>query len=416
MTSLSALAISLAAALVLFVQGVWEKRRNEKNIGSIPIRVNVNGIRGKSTATRLITAILQEAGYKAVGKTTGTSARMIYWDTDEEKELRRRPIGVSLTEQLRVIDEAARLRADALVCECMAVRPEYQKVFQHQMLKATVTVIVNVLEDHLDDMGPTTYEIAYAFAETIPWHGSVVIPDCEFAPLFEEVAKSRHTKVFLADDGEIPQEYLDLFDYKLFAHNCAVALAAARALGIPDEVSFRGMRKARPDPGALRIQKIRKDAVFVNAFAANEPASTLEIWDMVTETDLPWQDPIVVMNCRPDRPDRTRQFIKEFFPLLPACTLVIIGEGTAECRRTYEKERWPNVSRFLCFEGRDIGPIMEQLEEIIDGRVIFGVGNIHGIGHDFMTALVEGVGQPKQDEAGQAAPHGADGPVPLEET
>ncbi|MBQ5468103.1 MAG: poly-gamma-glutamate synthase PgsB, partial [Oscillospiraceae bacterium] len=54
-----------------------EKRRNERNLKKLKIRVNVNGIRGKSTITRLITRILQEAGYHVVGKTTGTAARMI---------------------------------------------------------------------------------------------------------------------------------------------------------------------------------------------------------------------------------------------------------------------------------------------------------------------------------------------------
>lgn len=212
MDTLTALIITVVVFAILLAHGVWEKRRNEENIRQIPIRINVNGIRGKSTATRLITAVLQEAGYKTIGKTTGTSARMIYWDTEEEKEVKRRPFGVSLTEQVRVIDEAASLGAEALVCECMAVRPEYQKVYQHSMVKATLTVIVNVLEDHLDEMGPTTTEIAHAFAETIPYNGSVVVPKCEFTSFFQKVAEERHTKVFVTDDSEVSPDYLASFD------------------------------------------------------------------------------------------------------------------------------------------------------------------------------------------------------------
>lgn len=390
MDSFSALVVSLVTFFILLGHGIWEKRRNAKNLRHIPIRINVNGIRGKSTATRLITAILQEAGYKTIGKTTGTSARMIYWDRDDEKEVKRRPFGVSLTEQVRVINEAATLGAEALVCECMAVRPEYQKVYQHQMLKSTITIITNVLEDHLDEMGPTTNEIAFAFAETIPYHGAVVIPDCSFTDFFRRVAEQRGTEVFVTDDSEISQDYLSLFDYRLFDHNCAVALEAARALGIPDEIAMRGMLKAHPDPGALRIQQIRKHAVFVNAFAANEPSSSLDIWNLVTQTDYPWSNPIVVMNCRPDRVDRTQQFITGFFPLIPNLTLVIIGESTSDCKKAYERGCFPNVVEFRCFEGKDLGPIMQYLEGVMEGRVILGVGNIHGIGHAFIEALVEG--------------------------
>jgi len=66
-------------AIFLLCFGIVEQKRHQKRLDSIPVRVNVNGIRGKSTVTRLITGVIQEAKYKTVGKTTGTSARMIYW-------------------------------------------------------------------------------------------------------------------------------------------------------------------------------------------------------------------------------------------------------------------------------------------------------------------------------------------------
>ncbi len=69
----------IIACAVILVIGILEKRRHQKNIDALPVRVNINGIRGKSTVTRLTTGILIEAGYKTVGKTTGTDARMIYW-------------------------------------------------------------------------------------------------------------------------------------------------------------------------------------------------------------------------------------------------------------------------------------------------------------------------------------------------
>lgn len=399
MSTLSALIISSIVFALLFSFGVWEKRRNEKNLRSIPIRVNVNGTRGKSTATRLLTAILQEAGYKVIGKTTGSAARMIYRDMDEEKEIKRRPMGVSIKEQIRVINDAASLGVEALICECMAVRPEYQKVYQHQMLKSTLTIIVNVLEDHLEEMGPTTKEIARAFAETIPYNGMAVIPDCEFTPFFEQVAKERNTKCFVTNEAEISQEYVDSFDFKLFAQNCAVALTAARALGISDGVAFRGMLQARPDPGVLTIQEIRKHALFVNEFAANEPASSLKIWEDVKTIDYRCQNPIVVMNCRPDRVDRTNQFIKDFFPYIPNMTLVVIGEYTAGCKKAYKAGKFPNVVEFRRFEGKRIAPIMRYLESIMEDRVILGVGNIHGIGYEFIEALVGDSGEQLLEKA-----------------
>ena len=92
-------------------------------------QVNVNGIRGKSTVTRLVTAILAEAGYNVVGKTTGTAARFITSDLEEES-IARKPEGANIKEQLACIRRAADLGAEAMVCECMAVNPEYQVVVQ----------------------------------------------------------------------------------------------------------------------------------------------------------------------------------------------------------------------------------------------------------------------------------------------
>src|SRR5699024_12512885 len=64
--------------LFVFFIGIYEKKRHQKNVDAIPIRVNINGIRGKSTVTRLVTGILKEEDYRPIGKTNGTDERLIY--------------------------------------------------------------------------------------------------------------------------------------------------------------------------------------------------------------------------------------------------------------------------------------------------------------------------------------------------
>ena len=159
--------------------------------------------------------------------------------------------------------------ADALVCECMAVRPDYQRVYQHQIINAGLTVITNVLEDHLDEMGPTTDQIAWAFADTIPLQRRSRNPRLRVYRIFQEVAEERGTRVFVADDSLISEEYLKQFDYRLFPHNCSVALAAADALGIDREPAlFRNAESPLMDPGALRFYDIslpKGDCCIVNA-------------------------------------------------------------------------------------------------------------------------------------------------------
>lgn len=60
--------VMLLACVIVVGIGIYEKRRHQQNIDALPVRVNINGIRGKSTVTRLTTGILIEAGYKTVGK------------------------------------------------------------------------------------------------------------------------------------------------------------------------------------------------------------------------------------------------------------------------------------------------------------------------------------------------------------
>lgn len=252
------LLVSLLIFGILLILGIREKRRNDWNIDSIPIRVHVNGSSGKTSVTRLITGILNEAGYNTIGITAGRADRMIYWDT-EEKLVKRKPRGASLADQIRMIDEAAEHEAEALVCESRALQPEAQKIFQHEILDSTVTVIVNVEEKHLHHLGPTRKEIADAFAETIPYDGIAILPDCEYTDYFMKVAKERNTVGHIVYDSIIPEVFLSKFDYPLSEHTCAVALTFARAMGISDKISAKGMLKARPDPDAMVANKKESD-------------------------------------------------------------------------------------------------------------------------------------------------------------
>lgn len=354
----------------------------KRNVEKIPIRVNINGIRGKSTVTRLITSILTEAGYKTVGKTTGTAARMIYWFQDDEDIIVRQPQGANIGEQLKVLQKAADLNAEALVCECMAVNPDYQKVFQFRMLEANIVVIVNVLEDHLDVMGPTTDEIAMAFSNTIPYNGYLVVDNGPYVKYFTEECKKRNTKIVVADNSKIPEGLIEKFGYTIFEDNISLALAVAEILNIEPETAFRGMLNANPDPGAATITNFGKagqNSVFVNGFAANEPSSTLAIWDKIKETLPNTENPIVLFNGRDDRVDRTDQFIEDCFPYLSEkATLVAMGEGSDRIQKAIDSGKLPNIKQFVDLSDLEIDELIERLYSMSKNRILYGIGNIHG--------------------------------------
>src|SRR5512143_640452 len=158
---------TLAAGLAAY--GVWETRRHQRHVERIPVRVHVNGTRGKSSVTRLIAAGLREGGVRTFAKTTGTMARMILPDGREMDVYRvGRP---NIIEQTRIVRRAVEFGAQALVIECMAVLPELQPVAELRLVQSTVGVITNARADHLDVMGPGVDDVALALAETSPRNG-----------------------------------------------------------------------------------------------------------------------------------------------------------------------------------------------------------------------------------------------------
>ncbi|HBI03983.1 MAG TPA: poly-gamma-glutamate synthase PgsB, partial [Paenibacillaceae bacterium] len=199
----------LVSLFLLLVLGILQKIKHQKNIDSIPIIINVNGIRGKSTVTRLITGILKEADLWVIGKTTGASERILYWDSEEEEEMNPRRGGSLLTDQLKLAREAAQLEADALVCECKALDPDEQKLFQNQLLQGNIGVITNVYEDHLDVMGPTLDQVAEALASTIPYEGFLVVTEGPYVDYFKEIAYTRDTEVLVVDPDDISDDILN---------------------------------------------------------------------------------------------------------------------------------------------------------------------------------------------------------------
>lgn len=118
-------AFTALACLAYLAWLVREKRRARRDRAALRHVIHVNGIRGKSSVSRLIDAGLRAGGWRVFTKTIGTCPATIGVD-GAEKPLPRRG-KPSIKEQLRILRLAADQRADVLVIECMAVLPEYQK-------------------------------------------------------------------------------------------------------------------------------------------------------------------------------------------------------------------------------------------------------------------------------------------------
>ena len=374
----------LLLLLIVTALGIVEFALHRRALFKIPVRVHVNGTRGKSSVTRLIAAGLREAGIKTCAKTTGTLARMILPDGSELPIYR--PAGANIIEQKRIVAAAAEFGAQALVIECMALQPELQAVCESKLIAATHAVITNARPDHLDVMGPGAREVALALAGTTPRAGKLFTAEREHLSILKMACQDRGSELIAVGADEISavtSAELARFRYREHADNVALALSVCRALGVERSVALAGMQRAAPDPGALTVHEVSffgRKLIFFNAFAANDPVSTEQLWQLALESAPEARARIAIVNCRADRPERSQQLGAEIARWTPPDQVVLMGTGTYLFARAASKSGY-DAARLLFVEGLPVEEIFERIVSL-SGRsaLLFGMGNIGGQG------------------------------------
>ncbi len=381
--------VSLLAA-AFFIYGVVEYRVHLANLRAIPIRVHVNGTRGKSSVARLIAAGLRAGGIRTVAKTTGSAARYIHPDGAEEPVSRPGP--PNIREQLGVVRRSRREGAQALVLECMAIRPDLQRFCEHQIVKATVGVITNARPDHLDVMGPTVDDVAVALAGTVPTGGTLFTSEHARFQTFAEQASEQHTEVHEVLHEAADQSLSQGFRYVEHLENVVLALAVCEHLGVPGDVAVKGMREATPDPGALFIHKVReggKELEFVSAFAANDRESTVAIWKALNPHSDPGRTVIVIVSMRADRPDRVFQFGEIIAADLPADHYILTG-GMTHPVKSIAMARGLAAEKIHDLGGKSAEEVFRKVVELTpEYAIVVGVGNIGGAGGEILSLFRE---------------------------
>lgn len=300
--------VLLVVFIVVLIYGVIEFVLHQRRIYSIPIRIHVNGTRGKSSVTRLIGAALREGGIKTITKVTGTYPRLILENGCEVAIYRK--ASANIIEQLSIIKFASKRNAQAIVMECMAIQPQYQWITETKMLHSTIGVITNVRLDHIDVMGYTLPEIAEALSNTIARKQNLFTSEKNLFPNLKEIADKRNTRIYLTEESFVTEDEMKGFNYIEHKENVALALAVSDHLGINRKVALNGMYKAIPDAGVLkhsRVNVFQKKINFFNGFAANDPQSSLMIWEKIKQEIGLRGVKIILLNTRQDRLDRAKQ-------------------------------------------------------------------------------------------------------------
>ena len=317
--------LSLTIALVLY--GAIEYQLHQKHLKSIPVRIHINGTRGKSSVTRLVGAGLRAGGYRTITKVTGTFPRIILPDGSEAVVHRKEK--ANILEQLDIIKYCSQQEADILIIECMALQPIYQKITEHQMIKATHGVITNIRLDHLDVMGPTLNDVAKAICGTIPKRSTLFTSEDRYLDYMQKVANKRKTSLIKSEASTITNEDLKGFTYIEHKENVSLALDICSQLGVDRAIALAEMKRSIPDEGVLRrftVNENNKRIHFYNALAANDPESTIMIWSAIRNQADKDEHFMFLLNTRQDRQDRAIRLV-DMMSKLDYSSIGLVGES-----------------------------------------------------------------------------------------
>ena len=369
---------------VLIFLGILENYYHNRSLAKIPIRIHVNGARGKSSVTRLIASGLRAGGIVTMGKTTGSAPRII--DKEGKDLIIHRLRSASIGEQVKLIRNFSSKNIEALVIECMAVEPQYQWVAEQKMIKSTISVITNVRPDHLDEMGSTMSDISYSLSNTIPFNGLLITAERDYCSQLEEISDQRNTIINIVDSNNISDKYLSKFPYLEHADNIAIALEVCKNLGIDSKIALDGMLKTPPDPGALIIWKLlfgKRNNQFVSAFAANDPKSTLQIWKLL-ENRIGGSSSCIFLNTRLDRMYRTNQLINLVLKEIKPESIIIRGDSLPGNLISDIKNQGIKLK---IFNNKTSPEVVVNYFKTLDNQFIMGIGNIVGWGEEFVNNL-----------------------------
>lgn len=374
--------IYLYSVLLLAIYGYLfiEARKHAASLQKIPLRIHVNGTRGKSSVTRLVAAGLSAGGYRVFAKTTGTEAKFIYPDGSEQYIERNGP--ANIRENIAFINHAAAQGATAVVVECMAISPDLQKFMERRLLKSHIGVITNIRDDHEDVMGSGLEEVAAALSNTIPAQGQLVTTP-EAASLLQKVNAEAN---LITTSGELEPVFLQGFSYEVIPDNLAVALEVCQIAGISYVDAIEGMRRSVPDAGNVKISQVileNQRVTVVNALAANDADSTLWLWQQYMNSK---GRKVILLNCRADRQYRTAKLCRALSAVHQEGSFILAGDkGFA---RGLLKKLCPNA---LVYDLSD-NPKFSELAGILrkwpdEEMALFAAGNMKGLSPEFLGNL-----------------------------
>jgi poly-gamma-glutamate synthase PgsB/CapB len=397
--------VLVALSAVWLASLVLEGIRLARDRKAVPLLIAVTGTRGKTTVTRALAAVLSHDGRKVLTKTTGSEAAYLFPDGSIQEIPRLGP--PSIIEQKHLLRHGAKREVDVVLAEVMSLHRDNHRVEVQQILRPDLVLVTNFRVDHTEAHGETRREVASVLALDVPRGARALVPESEWEEDFHSLVARGGGRVEKAPtvEGRTPEGWGE------FGPNLDLVWAAARSLGVEETVIRDGFRNAQADLGTLRSwrypgAKTGEPWLLVSAFAANDPESTMGIYDrIVGDRRTGPESCIGLLSLRADRGDRSLQWADALEAGALSRFRELFVAGVHAHALKHRLRGHPHVGRIQILRH---GPPEEIMDRILvekrgrpgpggegegGGGMLFGFGNIDGLGRT-MVSYWRRVGEP----------------------
>jgi poly-gamma-glutamate synthase PgsB/CapB len=290
----------------------------------IPLRILVNGTRGKSTTVKIIFEILMQEKHKVFAKTTGD--KPVQYLPDGTVMIIKRFSPASILENIRLLKRWAHLSPDAVVMESMALQPETQFVLSNKILQPNYILITNIITDHLEVMGKNEKDVEKTVSNSLHQEAEIFLNSNLFTSF--SLLKNDFPNLHRIKMSDPFPESIDHIPPKILNQNWNLIKYFAKHLKLNLQITYQCFKN--------EWSKISQNIFFSlpelnisiwNLFSVNDTQSTdLFIQHSLKEVSQNNQI-IFIFNTRKDRPLRTKQFAEFIGRNFPKSTIVLLGNN-----------------------------------------------------------------------------------------
>jgi poly-gamma-glutamate synthase PgsB/CapB len=270
----------------------------------IPLRIMVNGTRGKSTTVKIIYEILRQEKHKVFAKTTGEKPTQ-YLPNGANKSISRFS-PATILENIRLLRSWAHESPDSVIMECMALQPETQFVLSNRIFHPNHILITNIAMDHAEMMGQDEEEIAKTIFHSLRREAEIFIDN--------KVYKSFYTSEDLPNLHEIKlseafPERIDHIPPEILDQNWTLIKYVAQYLKLDSQTVYQCFKNEWCKiSNNIYLSLPDLNISIWNLFSVNDTKST-NLFIQHSRNNLSQNSQIIILlNTRKDRPLRTKQF------------------------------------------------------------------------------------------------------------